>query len=75
MIDIQDFIETYYGDRPTEMFTVEEFENYKEENGYEEWDYPLDEYKHIAENDINCEPVRFSEPYGGYDYRFCEIPQ
>lgn len=75
MWDVDDFMEEYYGYRPTEMITLEEFEEFKDENGYEEWDYPLDEYEHIAENKVKCEAVRFSEAFpGGYDYRFCEIP-
>ena len=75
MIDIEDFMEEYYGYRPVEMLTLEEWEEYKESKGYEEWDYPLEEYKHIAENDIECEPVRFMDSYGGYEYRFCEVPE
>ena len=74
MLDINDFIEKYYNDRPIEMMTLKEFEEYKEKNGYEEWDYPLEEYEHIAENEIKCKPVRFSGQYIGYEYRFCEIP-
>ena len=75
MLDIEDFMEEYYDYRPTEMLTLEEFTKWKEENGIEEWDYPLEEYKHISENDIICEPVRFADPYGGYEYRFCEVKE
>lgn len=73
MVDITDFMETQYGYRPAKMLTVNEFNIWKEENGIEEWDYPLDEYKHIAENDINAVPVRFASTELEYDYRFCEV--
>jgi len=75
MWDIEDFMEEYYDYRPTEMLTLEEWETYKEENGIEEWDYPLEEYGHLVENNLKCVPVRFSELYGGYNYRWCEIPE
>ena len=75
MTDIKDFVETYYGFRPGKMLTVEEFSQWKEENNINEWDYPLEEYKHIAENDLECLPVRFGSDNGGYDYRFCELPE
>ena len=75
MWDIEDFMEDYYGYRPAEMITLEEFEEWKKDNDCKERDYSLYEYEHIAENGIECEPVRFSELYGGYDYRFCEIPE
>lgn len=72
MWDIEDFMEDYYGYRPAKMITLEEFEEWKKDNDYEEWDYPLEEYEHIAENEIKCVPVRFNGM--SYDYRFCEIP-
>lgn len=75
MTDIEDFMEIYYSFRPAKMLTVEEFSQWKEENNINEWDYPLEEYKHIAENDLECLPVRFSSDNGGYDYRFCELPE
>ena len=39
------------------------------------WDYPITEIDHILENDIDVVLVRFPELYGGYEYRFCEIPK
>jgi hypothetical protein len=54
------------------LIAQKEFEEWKEDNDYEEWDYPLEEYEHIAENEIKCVPVRFNGM--SYDYRFCEIP-
>ena len=81
MIDVKDFIETYYGEfRPVENdITLFDFEEWKRENDVVEWDYPLDEYDHIAElhNEYgtNFCPVRFVNISGGYDYRFCEVPQ
>ena len=72
MIDIDVFLRKYYGYDSFSMMTVAEFEEWKEDNDYEEWDYPLEEYEHIAENEIKCVPVRFKGM--PYDYRFCEIP-
>lgn len=62
-----------------ELVTLEEFENWKEKNEIEEWDYPLEEYEHITdlhkELDTEFEAVRFKGgTYGGYEYRFCEVP-
>lgn len=74
MWDIADFMEEFYGYRPVGVFTLFNWERYKEENAIPEWDYPLDEYKHIAELDIKCVPVRFDDIYGGYEYRWCEVP-
>ena len=74
MFDVNDFLEEYYDISGKEMMTLNEFETLKEENGIEEWDYPLEEYEHLADNGIKAVPVRFTELYGGYDYRFCEIP-
>lgn len=73
MVDINVFLKKYYGYDSFSMMTVAEFEEWKEDNDYEEWDYPLEEYEHIAENEIKCVPVRFNGM--SYDYRFCEIPQ
>lgn len=42
---------------------------------FELWDYPITEIDHILENDIDVVLVRFPELYGGYEYRFCEIPK
>ena len=76
MTDIQDFMEAYYGFKPEKMLTVEEFSIWKEENNIAEWDYPLDEYEHIAEHNIKCMPVRFSiSNSNDYNYRFCELPE
>ena len=52
--------------------TLSQFEGYKDEQGIEEWDYPLEEYGYIAERhkeDGNeYVPVKFAD-----DVRFCEI--
>lgn len=74
MIDIQDFMELYYGYRPISFWTVEEFNSWKASNEVEQWDYPLDEYVHLAENNVKAVPVRFTGDWDGYDYRFCELP-
>jgi len=74
MIDIDDFMQEYYDTAPPHMFSVEEFTEWKENNGIQEWDYPLEEYKHIAENNIECVSVRFLDNMGGEEYRWCEIP-
>lgn len=84
MLDINEFIEIYYGDLDIEyglideLVTLEEFENWKEKKEIEEWDYPLEEYEHITELHkelgTEFEAVRFAELYGGYEYRFCEVP-
>ncbi len=80
MLDIKDFIKTYYPDEAIfkRNITLRVFESWKEENNIEEWDYPLEEYCHIAkiheEDGTEYEPVRFITPNGDYDYRFCEVP-
>lgn len=80
MLEVKDFIETYYPDKSVleNDATLEDFENWKEENNITEWDYPLEEYCHIAkiheEDGTEYEPVCFLNSYGGCDYRFCEVP-
>ena len=39
------------------------------------WDYPITEIEHIVENKIPVVLVRFPHIYGGYEYRFCEVPE
>ena len=73
MIDVNEFLQTYYDINEQKMLTLEAFEDLKKENGIEEWDYPLEEYEHLVENGIKAVPVRFWNVYGDYDYRFCEI--
>ena len=73
MIDVNDFLQRYYDINEQKMLTVEDFEKLKQEKGIEEWDYPLEEYEHLAENGIKAVPVRFWNPFGIYDYRFCEV--
>lgn len=74
MIDIKDFIEIYYVKSEEDM-TLAQFEAWKKYNHYDEWDYPLEEYEHIASMpDVKVVPVRFKDYTHGYDYRFCEIP-
>ena len=77
MIDIQDFVEINYGYRPAKMWTLEMFSDFKTNNGFEEWDYPLEEYAHITEvekeSGIKFMPVRFHTCDDGYEYRFCEL--
>ena len=75
MLDVGEFLETYYDIDTENLITLEKFENIKEANGIKEWDYPLDEYKHIAELDLNCVPVRFDNGGAYYEYRFCEVPE
>ena len=53
------------------VLTDEMVEKVKEDNDIHYWDYPLDEYVYLAENDIDAVPVRFKDG-DGYDYRFCE---
>lgn len=77
MLDVNEFIEIYYEDYDAdyELMSLEEFQEFKKNNGIEEWDYPLEEYEHLAENGIKAVPVRFADYYGGYDYRFCEVTE
>lgn len=79
MVDIQDFMENFYGYKPVDMWTVDKFNDWKEENNHEnDWDYPLEEFDVITDNKrelgIKYQAVRFSDGFGGYDYRYCEIP-
>ncbi len=80
MIDITDFIKTYYPGYPEldDNTTVAQFEDYKDRQDIEGWDYPLEEYDHISsihnEDGTEYVSVRFSNGCGDYDYRFCEIP-
>ena len=77
MLDVKDFIKKYYG-VDAHVYTLEEFEIWKIDNDHvDHWDYPLEEYKHIAENDIDCVPVRFKIRGDNWDfeYRFCEVPK
>ena len=80
MMYIDDFIETFYGDAVEFAdMTVKAFQEFKKEKGIEEWDYPLEEFEHIAEikkeSGTNFEPVMFIDIEGGYDCRFCEVPE
>lgn len=71
MIEVDAFITTCYRcPVPLGISTLKDFCEWKEKNGYEEWDYPLDEFEHTKENGINCVPVRFKD-----DCRLCEIPE
>ena len=75
MLDIKDFVSGYYN-KSVDNMTLSEFESWKEKNNINEWDYPLEEYRHIASMaDIEVQPVRFKTDDHGYDYRFCEIPK
>lgn len=88
VLDIQEYLELIvnqmeenYGeiDLPSysEIETLEEFENFLQElyetNDISIWNYPINEVKHIIENELSVVLVRFEELYGGYEYRWCEI--
>ena len=73
--DSADFLEEYADYRPCEDVELEKFEEILEENDVCLWNYPLTEIDHIIENNIDVVLVRFPEMYGGYEYRFCEIPK
>ena len=81
VIDIQDYVETYIGEsRPVKMFTLAEWGDYcmnKELPNI--WDYPLSEKSHIdqihEEDGTEHVLVRFADKYGGYEYRYVEVPE
>lgn len=73
-LDSVEYIETVTGYRPAEEVTLEQLEKMFEEKNLSYWNYPLNEIEHIIENNLNVVLVRFPEVYGGFDYRFCEIP-
>ena len=75
MLDINEFLEIYYDISGQDMMTLQDFEDLKEEKEIEEWDYPLEEYRHISDENIDAVPVRFLGNYGGYEYRFCEVTE
>ena len=74
-LDGTDFLEEYAGYRPCGEVTLDEFEKFLKEKEVCLWNYPLTEIDHIIENNMDVVLVRFPEMYGGYEYRFCEIPK
>lgn len=69
-LDSMEYVELVTGDEPVDNISLEELE----EMELDLWNYPLTEIEHIIENNLNVVLVRFPEMYGGYDYRFCEVP-
>ena len=88
VLDIQEYLELItnewgkkYGDielpNYSEIETLEEFEEFLQElyeiNNISIWNFPINEVKHIIENELTVVLVRFQDIYGGYEYRWCEI--
>lgn len=82
-IDSADWIEEISGYRITSNFiTLEELDELTEKNEDIKkargtyFDYPLSETTYITDNADTFEDmqlVRFSDGYGGFEYRWCEI--
>lgn len=82
-IDVIDWIEDISGYRlSTNLITLEELDELTETNEQIKeargmfFDYPLSETTYITENaDMfdGIQLVRFSNLYGGYEYRWCEV--
>jgi hypothetical protein len=72
--DAQDYVEEVTGDRPC-WASLPEMEAYFERNEINLWNYPLDEVEHIMENGLRVCLVRFADNYGGFEYRWCELPE
>lgn len=66
--DIEDYLEKIEYSRKN--ISLDEFEELN--TGF--WTYPLNEVEYILENKISVVLVKFSEIYGGYEYRWCELP-
>ena len=75
-MSIIDFSKKYYSNLKhfNRMITVSEWEDFKDENGIPEWDYPLEEDDVIKDGDTPCRLVMFMGEHGGTEYRYCEIP-
>lgn len=85
--DSADWIEEVTGHRPVDdVITLAELNKLaedKEKNGGwdglpNRWDYPLSETPYLVKDEDEEEDreyvlVRFAHPYGGYEYRWCEI--
>lgn len=69
-LESREYIELVTGYKPVDEISLEELETME----LDLWNYPLMEIEHIIENNLNVVLVRFPEMYGGYDYRFCEVP-
>lgn len=69
-LDSTEYVELVTGCEPVDEISLEELE----EMELDFWNYPLTEIEHIIENNLNVVLVRFPEMYGGYEYRFCEVP-
>lgn len=67
-LDIKEYLE-FIGESEKSL-TLDEFEAL----GLNYWNYPLTEIEYLIENRIPVVLVRFPAEYGGYDYRFCEVP-
>ena len=70
--DCGDYVEYITGDFPCYK-DLESMEKAFAEEGIELWNYPLEEISHAMENNEHLCLVRFTNEYGGYDYRWCEI--
>jgi hypothetical protein len=90
VLDVQDYLELItnnleeiYGviELPSysEIETLEELENFLQElyeiNDISIWNYPINEVDVIIENEISVVLVRFKDLCGGYEYRWCELPE
>lgn len=73
--EVEEYLEQYIKYRPCGQISLKKFEKILEEYEVNLWNYPLTEIDHIIENNIDVILVRFPEFYGGYEYRFCEIPK
>lgn len=71
--DVCDYVEEITSIRPC-YETLEEMEEDFNNKNIDLWNYPLNEVEHIIENGLNVCLVRFSDDYGGYVYRWCELP-